>query len=316
MDKHRQRLLDIQEKKDKKKARRFAFFFFIVSIILLLFPFMIKKAPEDQIAHKVVHIAFDKKEFFDKVKASQKASKKSSTKPQKSAEPKREEKPNPPPPTAPEPKPEVKPPPRKPITVPKELPKRKVTLSTPEREVSFAPLLTEISEKAEVEEVSDEVVEVTEEVSADVMSDISSYFDNVGPASGDDATGVKSNDSEAGEGSQGSSDTGDSNSDGQGEFGSDGDGFDGDGLLTRKVIYRANIKDVVQQSGKIAVNLCVNQKGDVVWAKPDPRSSTLKAKHILDAAIATIKKYKYEEDFSVAEKQCGRFVFVIKMDEE
>lgn len=319
MDIHRKRFFAAVEKKDKQKARRFAFIFTVVSIILLLFPFMIKPAEDEKKVDRAVYVQFDKDDYKKKeIKQSEKAGKKSSTKPEKSAEPKKEPTPNPPPKAMPEPpKPKVQPQ-TKPLPKPTNLPKRNVKLITPERKIAFEPMLTDIADNAQVQEVSDEVLEVTEEMSADVMDDISKYFKTTGPASGDDGAGEKSNDSEAGEGTQGSSDTGDSDSDGEGEFGSDGDGdgFDGDGLLTRKVVYRANINEVVRENGKLVVNLCVNREGKVIWAQADPRASTLKDKDALAAAEATIKKYRYAKDYTVSERQCGRFAFIVKIEPE
>lgn len=317
MDSHRKRFLEGIAKKDKQKARRFAFVFFVICIILLLFPFMLDKAEDQKIVNRAVYVQFDKDDYKPKPKETPKAGKKSSTRPEKSQEPKKEPTPSPPKATTPEPKPEVKPA-VKPLPKATKLPKKAVKLTVEQAPIKFEPMLTDISATAKVEEVSDEVLEVTEEMSADVMDDIKKYLPPApGPVSGDDATGNKSNNSEAGEGTQGSSDTGASSSDGDGEFGSDGDGdgFDGEGLLTRKVVYRANINDLVRENGKLVVNLCVDQSGTVIWAKADARASTLKDPSALKAAEETIKKYRYAKDNTVAERQCGRYAFIVKIED-
>jgi len=290
---------------------------------------MIKQEPDKQKINRAVYVQFDKLPPQEDCKESSKAGKRSSTKPEKSAEPKRQEKPNPPTKATPtpDPQPENKPKPKptptpkvKPLPTTSNLTKRNVSLTTPEREIAFAPMLEDISETAKVEEVSDEVLEVTEEMSADAMDDISKYFKNknTGPASGDDADGQTSNDSEAGEGDQGTSEAGDSNSDGTGEFGTDGagDGFDGDGLLTRNVVYHADMTELIKQNGKIVVNVCVNREGKVIFAKADRKSSSLKDPAILKAAEVTMRKYRYEKDYSVSERQCSRLSFIIKIEEE
>ena len=86
-------------------------------------------------------------------------------------------------------------------------------------------------------------------------------------------------------------------------------------MITRKVIRRANIDGLIKQTGKIVINLCVNQEGKVIFAKVDKKKSTLKDPYLLRKAESTAARYRYEKDYTVAERQCGQLTFVVKIQD-
>ncbi|MEL6868015.1 MAG: hypothetical protein AAFP19_26565, partial [Bacteroidota bacterium] len=118
----------------------------------------------------------------------------------------------------------------------------------------------------------------------------------------------------AGDGDAGSSEDGNADTDGLGDTGNSGDDFDGDGLLTRKVIYRANLDQIMKKSGKIVINLCVNRDGKVIFSEIDRRKSTIRDASILRRAERAAAKYRYEKDYTVAERQCGKLTFIVKIN--
>lgn len=118
----------------------------------------------------------------------------------------------------------------------------------------------------------------------------------------------------AGEGTSGKSTTGKSKLNGQGS-GSGGDDFRGDGLLTRKVIRRANVESLIKEPGRMVINLCVNRDGAVVFSEVNKRMTTLEDKKLLKDAEYTATKYRYEKDYTAAERQCGRLTFIIERDD-
>ncbi len=320
--------VQIREEKIKKKARRWAILALLLLLIIFLLPWVSDKVHVDPYFEQVVQIEFDKdfREASSTQKSSARAAAATEEAPTEDPEPVEEEmveevEPEPVPETKPEPKPEPKtekvkvtPTPQKPVLTSDE--------STRKIDRKIEKMLEEVSEKAKVKEVSSQITEVTEEVTDDFMSDLADYFKKRKSKKKKPGGGAKSdkpdtgNSSTSGEGDSGSSDTGDSDTDGQGDEGDSGNAlgdFDGDGLLTRKVIYRANLDNIIKQTGKITINLCVNRDGQVIYAEADRARSTIRNRDILKKAVAAAKKYRYEKDYTVAERQCGKLSFVVKI---
>ncbi len=118
--------------------------------------------------------------------------------------------------------------------------------------------------------------------------------------------------SEAGEGDAGSSKTGTAKTDGKAEKGDSGDDFSGDGLFTRKVVYRADVKKLTQEEGKIVINLCVSQQGAVIFTEYNADESTITDIDLVVKAKKAAAKYKFEKDYTAPTKQCGKLTFSFK----
>ena len=101
-------------------------------------------------------------------------------------------------------------------------------------------------------------------------------------------------------------------SEGEGK-GSKYDGLDlsGNGVLTRRVIYRASLENIIRQNGTFVVNICVNRSGNVIAAKYNPDGSTITEPNLVRKAMDAATKYKFERDASAPPQQCGRMTFVI-----
>ena len=322
----------IQERKNKKKARRWATLLLIVLLLLLFIPFGDGRITDKPKFNNVIEVTFDNvEEFQSKAAAAKSSARKASAKIESPVE-------NPPPEAIPEeiveevPEPEVIPEPepvREPVRRLEPISKLSPVNNTPvlsdnstNLQIDVSKMLEQVSESAKVEQVNDQVTEVVEDISDDFMADISDYFSKAksrGQSTGktnDGPTGASSDG--PGEGDSGSSDSGDSGSDGQAEFGDagdglDGDGFEGDGLLTRKVVFRPNLNDLMKESGKIVINLCVNRDGKVIYSESDRRASTISSSSLLRQAELTAEKYRYEKDYTVAPKQCGKLSFLVKI---
>ena len=99
-----------------------------------------------------------------------------------------------------------------------------------------------------------------------------------------------------------------------GEGDSDGTGFiGGDGILTRKIVKRARINDMVKESGTIVIKLCVTQEGAVDYVEYDPSKSTINNPEAVRGALHAMSSYRFERDFSAAQRECGSFQFNIEM---
>ena len=84
----------------------------------------------------------------------------------------------------------------------------------------------------------------------------------------------------AGTAAQGSGAKGNSNTDGKAEAGKQGMDFEGDALFARRVIRRAEIKQLSKKEGTIVVNLCVDQNGGVVYTEFNKADSNIYDKRL------------------------------------
>lgn len=90
--------------------------------------------------------------------------------------------------------------------------------------------------------------------------------------------------------------------------------FDGDGEFGRKVIYFAPIKKLAQQNGRIAVNMGINRKGDVVAAAYDKNHSSITDMYLVKKALKMATQYKFEPDYTAPVIQYGRYTFIFKLN--
>ena len=92
---------------------------------------------------------------------------------------------------------------------------------------------------------------------------------------------------------------------------SSGSGMVGGGLGDRGVLYEPRIQDNSQKTGKVVVNVCVDQAGDVVSATYTQRGSTTTDSELKDLAIRSAKKFRFTD--SEIEKQCGTITIDFKL---
>lgn len=86
----------------------------------------------------------------------------------------------------------------------------------------------------------------------------------------------------------------------------------GDGIFNRRVIERANIKDIIDRPGKLVVNLCINPAGRVTFAEIDQDRSTLRDRALLQRTEEVARAYRFERDYGAPYRQCGRLTFIIR----
>lgn len=282
--------LKIQEE-SKKKGLIATFIFHSVALLLALYPMMTMEEPKPKM--EAVIVEFDnssKSEGAKKVK--KKIVAKRETR-QTAALPKRASKML----TTSEPSdievPEIKRPVKVPDAMPEPIP-------------SDAPVATtkRTSKPLEAPKASKPSVKPVEEVSEAAEASASE-----GAIDGAE-DGVAENAIESGEGE---SDSGSGDSD-IGEEGNDGTGFiGGDGILTRKIVKRANINELVKESGIIVIKLCVTRNGVVDYVEYDPSRSTIKDTETVRAALDAMTMYRFERDYSAAKRECGSFQFNIEV---
>lgn len=92
------------------------------------------------------------------------------------------------------------------------------------------------------------------------------------------------------------------------------DGLDlsGEGVLSRRIIERATLEHLIKTDGVFVINICVNQRGNVVGAKYNKELSTIDEPNLVRKAIEVAMKYRFETDYSAPAKECGRMSITIK----
>lgn len=314
------------EQKNENRARIAAFFFFLIMVAIFILPFISGKLETVQEYEKVIMIDFND-EFFEAQASADKSSAEAAAAGGDSAEEVPEE-------VVEEPAESVEEPVEEPVeeVVEEYTEEPEPVIDEPEPVAEKAIATNDNSDvKMSVDEMMKEMEKNRKKPKNSKSSksnsngdadDIDDYFKNSGKSTGSGkATGSgksnangNGNSKTAGEGNSGKSTTGKSKLNGQGS-GSGGDDFRGDGLLTRKVIRRANVESLIKEPGRMVINLCVNRDGAVIFSEVNKRMTTLKDAKLLKDAEYTASKYRYEKDYTAAERQCGRLTFIIERDD-
>jgi hypothetical protein len=98
--------------------------------------------------------------------------------------------------------------------------------------------------------------------------------------------------------------------------GGGGDGLEGDGIITRKIIYRENITSVAKMNGRVTLNVCIDRQGKVVYAAYDEAKTTITDKELIKQATYLALRYKYEANYTAPKRECGQLTFIFRIDEE
>ena len=266
-------LQEKQEKNNKKRGLVIAFYSHVAIILLAFLPFMSSMmTPDPESKEKMSYITID---------FSQQESSSSVKNPKKKAKKveKRKKK--------------IEKPVKKETPKVKPTPAKKI-LTTPEPE----PALETPVETEKVEETPVIEEPVVEEAPAEVEE-----VEDPGTGSGE----VE----EVGTASEIGSDT-ETSSSGNADSGSGFGESTGSGIFNRKVIYRADVKKITKQSGTIVIELCINQQGRVIFAKPDTEASTIKDFSVIRKAVDLTTKYKFAKDYTSPKKQCGKMTYVFE----
>ena len=163
---------------------------------------------------------------------------------------------------------------------------------------------TEPAEQTTIAENDSEVIsDVTAEDATDVVASETS-------ASGSD---TETNASGGGNGSpiEGDQDGAAMDGDGGG-----GDGLEGDGIITRKVIYRENITSVAKMNGRVTLDICIDRAGKVIYAAYDPEKTTITDNEIIKQATYLAVRYRIEAKYNAPKKEWGELTFIFRIDED
>ena len=163
-----------------------------------------------------------------------------------------------------------------------------------------APEVLEIVEiKEEIAEVESDIVEETVEEIVAAENDVESEAETSSSDGGSDATLLEGD-------LEGTEIEGDEEGNA---------GLDGDGVLSRRIIFRKDITKVAEQSGVIAVNVCVDRNGRVTDAKYNEEYTTIEDLDLVKRALYIASDYRFEVDYSAPKKECGMLTFIFDVPE-
>ncbi len=306
----------ISEKKNQRKGMTFSIVFNSIIVLLALFPFLTQDPPEPE-PPQFVEIQFT--DFKSSSKKSAEGDMKEKEAPEKKVEEAVEEEvveetvPEPVVEAKPTPEPEVKPEP-----TPQRAPV--VTSHKPNPPVRTAPD-NKKKEKMKVPPVRNKNKvkkpeprpSTPKKTTPKKKSKAKKKTKNTGKTSSKKQEGkeTKSN-SGGGEAPENGTDA----TTGKTNTGTTAGDFPGDGLFNRKVIYRADVKSVTKEEGKIVIDLCVNRDGRVVYSKFKKSASTIQTISVIRKALDIAQQYRFEQDYTAPEKQCGKLTFIFEIEEE
>ena len=91
-----------------------------------------------------------------------------------------------------------------------------------------------------------------------------------------------------------------------------GSAFGGDGVITRAVVYRPSIDELIVENGVVVLDVCINQRGRVTKVRWNEDASTLTDLDLVRKAQAKAKAYVFETDRSAPRLECGRLSIRVK----
>ncbi|MDZ4749551.1 MAG: hypothetical protein SH808_13770 [Saprospiraceae bacterium] len=168
------------------------------------------------------------------------------------------------------------------------------------------PIPVEETEPVEETTIAESNSEVISDVTTEEATDVVASESN---ASGSD---TETNASGGGNGSpiEGNQDGAATAGDGGG-----GDGLEGDGIITRKVIYRENITSVAKMNGRVTLDICIDREGKVIYAAYDPEKTTITDTEIIKQATYLAVRYRFESKYNAPKKEWGELTFIFRIDE-
>jgi hypothetical protein len=92
------------------------------------------------------------------------------------------------------------------------------------------------------------------------------------------------------------------------------DGLGGDGIITRKIIYREDISKAAVESGTIVIDLCINRKGRVLEVAKNADLTTIRNSDMVRHALYIASDYRFEPDYTAANRECGKLTFIFNVE--
>lgn len=93
-------------------------------------------------------------------------------------------------------------------------------------------------------------------------------------------------------------------------------GFDGEGPLQRRVKWRPECVNLFKKDAKVALDLCINQAGEVTYSKYNLRGSTIKDRAFARQITVCFRDIIFESDYTAPAKECGTYVYKFILEGE
>lgn len=94
------------------------------------------------------------------------------------------------------------------------------------------------------------------------------------------------------------------------------EGLDGDGVITRQIIYRQDIAQAADYSGVIVVDICIDRQGKVMTARNNEDKTTIRDMDTVRKALSLSVGYRFETDYTAARRECGSLTFIFDIEGE
>jgi len=278
--------INLQEEKNRKKGFYISVGLHILLLLLALFPLLSNMQLEEPEQAEFVTIDFTDFRPASREGARPQAAKATAKKKQaKKSVPK----------ATPVPKPKP---------APESKPKKVLTSSAPEVPIKTSPETKPTVEEAPLEKPVPEDVDPKAPTETEEAAEETDAKEATGSS-------AKSDEKTSAESGEGKSDK----SDGKADAGINWGEVTGDGLFSRRVIYRADVRKITEEEGKIVVRLCVDRGGKVVFAQNDD-ATTIEDNAIIRKAIQLTTRYRFEKDYTAPAKQCGKLTYIFEIEKE
>lgn len=86
----------------------------------------------------------------------------------------------------------------------------------------------------------------------------------------------------------------------------------GNGVITRAVVFRPSLDEVIVRNGRVVLDVCINQRGRVVQVRWNEDRSTISELDLVRRAQEKAKAYRFEADHDAPQLECGQLSIEIK----
>lgn len=171
-----------------------------------------------------------------------------------------------------------------------------------------------LEEPVPVEDIEPMEQTTIAENNAEVISEVTTVSESEVAASETTASG-QDEVTHADGGGQGSPHDGNQDGAAMAGHGGGGDGLEGDGIITRRVIYREDITQIAKVSGKVVLNVCIDRMGKVIYTAYDPEKTTITDTDIIKRASYIAARYRFESNYTAPARECGQLTFIFSIEE-
>lgn len=87
----------------------------------------------------------------------------------------------------------------------------------------------------------------------------------------------------------------------------------GDGIFGRQPVSGKIHPELMKQNGRITMKVCINRRGKSTYVEVLRNETTISDRRLQNLALDNMAQYIWEEDYSAAKEQCGKYTFNFKL---